>query len=73
MWNPVPPHIAVVEILQKKGPLSDVELLKEVNDVIDEFSFRELNNLLLKLEVMGVVRVSRLMKGKRRVELVAGR
>jgi hypothetical protein len=33
-------------------------------------SFRELNGILLKLEVSGIVRVSRQMKGKRRVELV---
>ncbi|MEM4246380.1 MAG: hypothetical protein QW390_03690 [Candidatus Bathyarchaeia archaeon] len=62
-----------MEILQKKGPLTDVELLKEVNDAIDGLSFRELNNLLLRLEVMGVVRVTRLMKGKRRVELTGER
>ncbi|WP_455364508.1 hypothetical protein [[Eubacterium] cellulosolvens] len=72
VWNPIPPQITLVEILQKKGALSDIELLKEINTSVKDFSFRELNNLLLKLEVRGVVRVSRLMKGKRRVELIAG-
>ena len=71
VWTSVPARITIVEILQKKGALTDVELLKELNDRNDDFSFRELNNILMKLEVMGVVRVTRLMKGKRRVELVS--
>ena len=66
----MPPQLAIVEVLEKKGATTDTELLKEVEDAYGEMSFRELNGLLLKLEVTGVVRVSRLMKGKRRVELV---
>ncbi len=70
IWGPMPPQLAIVEVLEKKGATTDTELLKEVEDAYGEMSFRELNGLLLKLEVTGVVRVSRLMKGKRRVELV---
>jgi DNA-binding PadR family transcriptional regulator len=70
IWGPIPPQLAIVEVLEKKGATTDTELLKEVEDAYGEMSFRELNGLLLKLEVTGVVRVSRLMKGKRRVELV---
>ena len=70
VWGPLPPQVAIVEVLEKKGAIPDTELLKEVEGVYGEMSFRELNNQLLKLEVGGIVRVSRLMKGKRRVELV---
>jgi predicted HAD superfamily phosphohydrolase len=70
IWGPIPPQLAIVELLEKRGAITDGELLKEVEDVYGEMSFRELNQLLLKLEVTGIVRVSRLMKGKRRVELV---
>lgn len=63
----------IVEVLEKKGALADTELLKDVEDVYGEMSFRELNGLLMKLEVIGLIRVSRLMKGKRRVELVQRR
>ena len=63
-------NLAVVETLQKKGPVADVELLTELKDSFGELSFREFNRALLRLEVEGIVRVSRLMKGKRRVELV---
>lgn len=70
IWGPIPPQLAIVEVLEKKGATTDTELLKEVEDVYGEICFRELNELLLKLEVTGIIRVSRLMKGKRRVELV---
>jgi hypothetical protein len=62
VWGPRPLNLVVVEALQRKGPQS-----------YGEISFRELNSILLKLEINGVLRVSRLMKGKRRVELVAPR
>jgi len=55
--------------LEKKGALSDVELLKELKANFGEISFREMNTTLMKLERGGVVWVTRLMKGKRQVEL----
>jgi len=66
-------NLAVVETLQKKGPIADVELLSELKDSFGDLSFRELNKALLKLEITGIVRVTRLMKGKRRIELVERR
>jgi flavin-dependent dehydrogenase len=71
VWGPRPLNLAVVEVLQRKGPLADDDLLDEVKDNYGELSFRELNSALLKLELNGVLRVTRLMKGKRRVELVS--
>ncbi len=41
-----------------------------MKDSYGDISFRELNKAILKLEVTGIVNVSRLMKGKRQVELV---
>lgn len=61
--------LAIVEVVEKKGPLTDIELLKELKANFGEVSFRELNRDLMKLELGGVLRVSRLMKGKRQVEL----
>ncbi len=49
--------------------MSDVDLQKEVKSNFGEVSFRELNRELMKLELGGVLWVSRLMKGKRLVEL----
>jgi hypothetical protein len=61
--------LAIVEILEKKGSMSDVDLEKEVKSNFGEISFRELNRELMKLELAGVLWVSRLMRGKRLVEL----
>lgn len=73
VWGPRPLNLAVVEVLQRKGPLADSDLLDEVKETYGEISFRELNSALLKLELSGILRVTRLMKGKRRVELVGAR
>ncbi len=73
IWGPRPLNLALVEVLQRKGPLADDDLLDEVKESYGEISFRELNSALLKLELNGILRVTRLMKGKRRVELVASR
>jgi len=69
VWSPRPLELSVVEVLEKKGALSDVELLKELKANFGEISFREMNTTLMKLELGGVVWVTRLMKGKRQVEL----
>jgi len=61
--------LAVVELLKKEGTLTDAELLKDLRDSFGELSPRELNRVLMKLEISGLIRVSRLMKGKRSVEL----
>ncbi len=70
VWSPRPLGLAIVETLERKGAMTDIELHKELKSDFGEVSFRELNKDLLKLEVQGVLRVSRLMKGKRQVELV---
>jgi hypothetical protein len=49
--------------------MTDLELHKELKSNFGEVSFRELNTGLMKLELAGVLWVSRLMKGKRQVEL----
>ncbi len=61
--------LALLEVLEKKGSMSDIDLQKEVNSNFGEVSFRELNRELMKLELAGILRVSRLTKGKRLVEL----
>jgi len=62
--------LAIVEVLEKKGALTDLDLQKELKGSYGEVSFREVNSNLMKLEIIGVLRVSRLMKGKRQVQLI---
>ena len=61
--------LAIVEFLGKKGSVTDIDLQKELNSNFGETSFRELNRELMKLELAGILWVSRLTKGKRLVEL----
>src|SRR5207245_6123980 len=69
IWSPRPMSLAIVEIVEKKGPLTDIDLHKELKASFGEVSFRELNRNLINLEIGGVLRVTRLMRGKRQVEL----
>ncbi len=62
--------LSIVEALEKKGSMTDIDLLKELRSSFGEVSFRELNRELMKLELAGILRVSRLSKGKRQVELI---
>jgi hypothetical protein len=63
-------ELSIVEILEKKGAITDVDLQKDLKSNFGEVSFREVNTGLMKLELAGVLRVTRLMKGKRQVELI---
>jgi len=71
VWAPRPLKLVILETLQNKGALTDIDMLSEVEGRYGELSFRELNSALLKLEINGLIRVTHLMKGKRRVELVS--
>ena len=73
VWGPRPLQLYVLDVIGRKGPLTDDELLREIRNGKEDLSFRELNRILMKLEVNGIVRVSRQMKGKRRVELAEQR
>jgi len=59
-----------VEVLEKKGPMTDSELFDLLRGIHEDLGFGVLNQTLMRLEVEGKVMVSSLTKGKRRVELV---
>ena len=69
VWGPRPIRLSVIDVIERKGPLTDDDLLREMKNRKEEVSFRELNSILMKLEINGLIRVSRQMKGKRRVEM----
>jgi hypothetical protein len=69
IWSPRPMSLTLLEVLEKKGSMSDIDLYKEIVSNFGEVSFRELNRELMKLEMAGILWVSRLTKGKRLVEL----
>jgi len=70
MWDARPLHTTIIEELtRKKGSSTDSELFEEVKEFHKEISFREFNNELMKLEILGNITVSNMTKNLRRVEL----
>jgi Fe2+ or Zn2+ uptake regulation protein len=69
-WHPHPLDLTIVEILEKKGAMTDAELFDALKEKHEDLGFGALNKTLMKMEVQGKVHVSSLTKGKRRVELV---
>jgi hypothetical protein len=72
-WKSRPLDLTIVETLEKKGPMTDTELLDLLKETYSDLGFGMLNQTLLKMEVSGKIYVSSLTKGKRRVELVKRR
>ena len=69
-WSPHPLDLTIVEVLEKKGAVTDTELFDLLKERHGDLGFGDLNKILMKMEVAGLVYVSSLTKGKRRVELV---
>jgi len=69
-WKPHPLFTTIVEILNRKGSLTDVELYDLLKETYGDVGFGNLNKTLMKMEIEGKVYVSALTRGKRRVELI---
>jgi len=70
MWNPTPPQDSVIFALKKnKGVMTDQELLNILKNEYKFMTMKELHQILLKLEILGVIHVSRIVKNKNRIEL----
>jgi hypothetical protein len=69
-WRPYPLDLTIVEVLEKKGTMTDTELFNLLRERRGELGFVDFNKTLMKMEVAGLIYVSSLTKGKRRVELV---
>lgn len=59
----------IVDTLRRTGPLKFADLFKRTKKQHSGFSEDHLNTLLMRMEIRGIVRVYRLPKGKRRIEL----
>ena len=69
-WKPHPLYTTIVETLERKGPLTDVELYDLVKESYEGIGFGNLNKTLMRMEIEGKIYVSALTKGKRMVELI---
>jgi len=59
----------IIELLERSGALKFDELLKQVQKRYDGLNESELDTMLMKMEIQGLIRVYRIPKGKRRIEL----
>jgi transcription initiation factor IIE alpha subunit len=69
-WKTQPVHFVLLEILKKKGGMTDDELFEELSEEFKDLGFKDFNRLLMCLEIGGKVRVTSMTRGKRRVEIL---
>ncbi len=69
-WKTRPTYYVLMEILGKKGDMSEADLYEALQDEFDDLGFKDFNELLLDLEVAGKIRTTSMARGKKRVELI---
>ncbi len=72
MYNMIPLRNAIVETMEKNRVLTDDELLAELQKRYSDLTKEKLYQELMKLEILGLIRVYEIGKGKKRVELASG-
>lgn len=71
IWKTMPLATAVLMAIQKRqGVLLDDELAKILSMEFGDVSKTEINQILMELEIRGLVHVSYITKSKRRIELI---
>jgi hypothetical protein len=68
-WKPHPMYTQMKEFLERRGPMTDVELYDLVKGTHEGVGFSEFNKTLMRMEIEGILYVSAHTKGKRRVQL----
>ena len=69
-WKIRPAYFVLLEILNKKGAMTDVDLFEAFREEFEDLGFTDFNELLMRLEVGGKIRTTSMARGKRRVELI---
>ena len=69
-WKTHPAHYVLLEILKRKGAMTDAELFEALSEEFKDLGFKDFNELLMRLEIGGKIRATSMARGKRRVELI---
>ncbi len=69
-WKTRPAYFVLLEVLGKKGDMTDDDLFSQLKGEFEDLGFKDFNELLLNLEVSGKIRTSGMSRGKRRIERV---
>jgi hypothetical protein len=70
-WKTHPAYFVLLDLLQKKGALTDAELFDALVEEFKDLGFKDFNEILMRLEISGKIRMTSMARGKKRVELVA--
>jgi len=70
-WKTHPAYFILLDLLQKKGALTDAELFDALVEEFKDLGFKDFNQILMRLEISGKIRMTSMARGKRRVELIA--
>jgi hypothetical protein len=69
-WKTRPAYFVLLEILNKKGDMTDDNLFDALKEEFEDLGYKDFNELLMRLEVSGKIRTSSMARGKRRIELI---
>jgi len=69
-WKAMPIRNAIVELLEEKGALSTDELEKKLKDEYEGLTPSVLDKELMKLELNGMVTITSLGRGRKRIEFI---
>jgi len=69
-WKTRPAYFVLLEILTKKGDMTDDDLFSQLKEEFEDLGYKDFNDILLRLEVTGKIRTTSMSRGKRRVELI---
>jgi transcription initiation factor IIE alpha subunit len=69
-WKTRPAYFVVLEILTKKGDMTDDDLFDQLKEEFEDLGYKDFNDILLRLEVTSKIRTTSMSRGKRRVELI---
>ncbi len=61
---------SILDILEREGAGEEEEIYKQIQRLYGDIDRRLFEELLMSLEIQGLLRVSNLSKDKRRIELV---
>jgi hypothetical protein len=70
IWKTRPAYLAILELLKKKGDLTETELFTHLKREFDDLGYKDFNELLLRLEIRSKINTVSISRGKRRIELV---
>ena len=69
-WKTHPAKYVLLEVLGKKGDMTDEDLFDALKDECEDLGYKDFNEQLMQLEVAGKIRTTSLARGKRRIELI---